>query len=93
LWVAATGELQIQKEEAKGNKNKDLDEIRLLSAYTGRTYMDQGIYERAEPLLRKALRISESKDKNSSNFATDLNNLAELLHYQVRKYLSNGAWK
>ena len=85
LWVAATGKLQVEKEEQKANP--DLNEVSLLANQAGATYKDQGDFANAEPLLRKALRVAEEISEDRSKDATvaiRLNNLALLLKAQVR---------
>ena len=84
LWVASTGKLQVEKEEQKGNP--DLKEIRQVANQAGRTYMDQGDFVNAEPLLRKALKVAEklSEDRESDELvAVELNNLGALMRHQV----------
>ena len=85
LWVASTGKREVEKEEMKPNKN--LEEISLLANLVANTFRDQGHYESAEPLLRKALKIAEdiSKDRESDpTVGTRLNDLALVLREQVK---------
>ena len=94
LWVASTGKLQLESEEAKERPNKK--EIRLLANQAGLTFQDQGDYDAAEPLLRKALSTAEeiTTDRSTDSVvAIELNNLAELLQLKVNVSSATNEYK
>lgn len=85
LWVENTAEMQLLKEERQDSP--DMNEIGLLATYAGLTYKDQGQYEKAEVLLRKALVIDQKTLKaDDPTIASSLNNLAMLLREMVIYY-------
>ena len=83
LWVANTAAEEL--ENAEMAEDKDLHKIGLLASCTGLTYQDQGQLERAEPFLRKAVKVSKEKygDRNKE-VGTSLGNLGLLLNKMGR---------
>ena len=85
LWVAGTGMQEMKKEEAK--PQKDEEKVALLANQVGMTYRDQGKYEVAERLLKKALKMRRalSTEKYDEKVAVQLLNLAHL-YSRLRKF-------
>lgn len=85
LWVAGTGMQEMQKEEAKAEK--DEFKVALLANQVGMTYRDQGQYAIAEELLKKALNMRRrlSTEEYDEKVALQLLNLAHL-YSRLRKF-------
>jgi serine/threonine protein kinase/Tfp pilus assembly protein PilF len=69
-----------------------------LTGVIGEVYMSLGLYDEAEPLLRKALRIQQNlKSENQSDVAKSMNKLAMLMratgHYDASDSLLQAALK
>ena len=81
-WVASTAEAEMKNEEVKASP--DESRIFLLATCAGLTFQGQGQYDRAEQLLRKAVRLCKRVYGTEHAETASLNNLALLLTAQVR---------
>ena len=86
LWVATTAEAALQREEAK--EQPDPTNIGRLATYVGLTFVNQGRFQEAEPLLLKSLATyKKTYGEEHEATALALNNLGGLYRRQVNLFL------